>query len=127
MFKHFTAVALVAGLGLVLPASASAQNQFDQVYVNRQPAPSRGTITSMTKDEVALDMAGVARTFPVNEITRISYSDENPELSNARNAVQQKNYNSALNELKKLQGASITLLKLDDEISDTVLVLRKKR
>lgn len=115
MLKRFATIAALAGLSMALPAAALAQGQFDQVYVNRQPTPNRGTITSMSKDEVGMDMAGVARTFPVNEITRISYGDENPELSNARNLVQQKNYNAALNELRKLQGVSFArdLMKQD--------------
>jgi len=105
MLKRLALIAAAACLAL--PGTVLGQGQFDQVYVNRQPTPNRGTITSMTKDEVGMDMAGVARTFPVNEITRISYGDENNELTNARNAVQQKNYNAALTELRKLQGVQI--------------------
>jgi len=105
MLKRLALVAAAACLAL--PGTVAAQGQFDQVYVLRQPTPNRGTITSMTKDEVGMDMAGVARTFPVNEIVRISYGDENPELTNARNLVQQKNYNAALTELRKLQGVQI--------------------
>ena len=105
MLKRLVLLAVVAGLASAFPTAAWAQ--FDEVYVNRQPTPNRGTITSMTKDEIGMDMAGVARTFPVNEITRILYGDENIELKNARNAVQQKNYNAALNELRKLQNAQI--------------------
>ena len=107
MLKRLALLTAVACVGSLLPTAAMAQGQFDQVYVNRQPTPNRGTITSMTKDEIGMDMAGVARTFPVNEITRISYGDENNELTNARNAVQQKNYNAALTELRKLQGVQI--------------------
>jgi tetratricopeptide (TPR) repeat protein len=107
MFKSFLLSSCIVGLSLVLPVVVFAQNQFDQVHIDGQPTASRGTITSMTKDEVGMDMAGVARTFPVNQINRITYADENNELTNARNAVQQKNYTAALNELKKLQSATI--------------------
>ncbi len=106
MLKRFVAIAVLAGLGAAVPGVVLAQG-LDQIYVNRQPAPNRGIITSMTKDEVGVDMAGVARTFPVNEITRIVYTDETPELANARNAVQQKNYNAALTELRKLQNVQL--------------------
>jgi tetratricopeptide (TPR) repeat protein len=58
----------------------------------------------MTKDTVTLDMSGVARPFQVNDILRVTFVDEPGELGNARNAVQQRNYSLALQELKKLDG-----------------------
>jgi tetratricopeptide (TPR) repeat protein len=94
-------VALVAGIGLVT-ATASAQTT-DQVFVSRG-APQKGVVTEMTKDTVTLDMSGIARPFQVNEIVRVTFVDEPSELGNARNAVQQRNYSLALQELKKLDG-----------------------
>jgi TolA-binding protein len=106
MFKQVV-LSLATAAAMVLPGVAMAQNQFDQVFIKGQPAPTRGLITGMTKDEVTLDSAGATRTLAVNDIQRIVYSDENSELSNARNLVLQKNYNSALTELKKLNGVAI--------------------
>ncbi len=97
--KFVVATLLVAGSSAVV---AQAQS-LDSVFTTKGGLPSKGTVTDgMTKDEVTLDMAGVPRKFPTNEIARIVYGDEPSELSNARNAVVAKNYNSALEELKKL-------------------------
>jgi tetratricopeptide (TPR) repeat protein len=52
-------------------------------------------------------MAGVPRKFPTNEIARITYGDEPNELTNARNSVVAKNYNAALEELKKIAPADL--------------------
>jgi tetratricopeptide (TPR) repeat protein len=106
MLKRIVLLAAAAAL-FSLPRAGLAQTQFDQIYLAKSPTPNRGTITGMTKDEVTLDMAGAARTFSTGEIARILYSDENSELSNARTAILQKNYNAALTELKKLNPASL--------------------
>jgi tetratricopeptide (TPR) repeat protein len=58
----------------------------------------------MTKDEVTLEVSGVGRRFPVNEVLRISFEGEPNELANVRNAVAQRNYPQAQVELKKLDG-----------------------
>jgi tetratricopeptide (TPR) repeat protein len=97
--KVLTAAAvLVAG-----PAWFAQAQSLDSVYSTKGGAPSKGTVTeAMTRDQVTLDMAGVPRQFPVNEIARIIYGDEDNSLTNARNSVVAKNYNAALEELKKL-------------------------
>ena len=81
----------------------AAFGQFDQIY-QRKGAPSKGNVKTMTKDEVVLEMSGVDRPFPTNEIVRITYIDEPTELNNARNAVLQQNWGQAEIELKKLDG-----------------------
>jgi tetratricopeptide (TPR) repeat protein len=86
---------------------SQAQSQFDRVY-GLKGAPVQGTITAMKPTEVTLDMAGVPRTFPVNEIKSIAFGEEPSELANARNAVLQRNYNVALEELRKLTAESLT-------------------
>lgn len=127
MLKRLLLSAATVVLGLALPTVGLAQGQFDQIYIKGQATPSRGVISGMSKDKVDLDMSGASRSFQVNEIARISYASEGSELSNARNlAVQQRNYNSALTELKKLQGASFDrdLLKQDVDFY-TALCLAK--
>jgi tetratricopeptide (TPR) repeat protein len=94
-------------LGAVVLASGSAclahGQSLDSVYTTKGGAPSKGTVTeAMTRDEVTLDMAGVPRKFPTNEVSRITYGDEPNELTNARNSIIAKNYNAALEELKKI-------------------------
>jgi tetratricopeptide (TPR) repeat protein len=83
--------------------SAWAQ-QFDQAVVRGQPTPKRGLVKEITKDTVTLEVSGVAQTLQVNEITRLSFSDEPIELNNARNAIVSRKYPLALDELKKLDG-----------------------
>jgi tetratricopeptide (TPR) repeat protein len=96
-------LACLAALALAaIPSLAAAQNT-DQIYPVKG-MPARGLVTDMTKDAVTLDMSGVARPFPVNEIVRVTFVDEPSELANARNAVQQRNYSLALQELRKLDG-----------------------
>jgi tetratricopeptide (TPR) repeat protein len=101
-----TLAALVIAGCSVLVAHGQA---LDSVYSIKGGVPSKGTVTdAMTKDNVTLDMAGVPRVFPINEISRITYGDEPSELTNARNSVIAKNYGAAIEELKKIpQGALI--------------------
>jgi tetratricopeptide (TPR) repeat protein len=94
---------LVLAAGLSLVASVTLGQGTDQVFPVKG-APIKGSVSDMTKDTVSLDMSGVSRPFQVNEIVRITFVDEPSELSNARNAVTQRNYSLALQELKKLDG-----------------------
>jgi tetratricopeptide (TPR) repeat protein len=88
---------------LALMASSARAQGLDQVFTKGAP-PTRGTIVAMGRDEVSIESSGAQRPFAVNEILRITFGDEPSELSGARNAVMQKNYNQALTELKKLDG-----------------------
>lgn len=103
MFRKVAILALPALLFALGGGFDSAFGQFDQIY-QAKGTPSKGNITAMSRDEVTLDMSGVARPFAVNEIVRITYADEPTELNNARNAVLQQNWNQAETELKKLDG-----------------------
>jgi tetratricopeptide (TPR) repeat protein len=84
-----------------ISSAGTALAQADQVFLSKG-APNRGEITQMTKDEVTIEVSGVARQLPVNEILRVTFEGEPSELGNARNAVTQRNYSLALQELKKL-------------------------
>ena len=107
MFKKISLLAPFAAIAFCwLAPSSQAQSQFDRVF-GAKGAPQQGTITDMKPTEVTLDMAGVPRTFPVNEIRNISFGAEPQELTNARNAVLQKNWNAALVELKKINPANL--------------------
>jgi tetratricopeptide (TPR) repeat protein len=118
MRSLFTAVltALVACCSL-LPAAASGQQGNDLVYVftgadREKTATKRGTITAMTPNEVKIEISGTEQSFPVNEIKQLKFADEPNALDNARNAVGQHNYNSALAELDKID---VGMLKRDME------------
>lgn len=94
------------------PQRAHAQQGGDLIYVftgadREKTATKRGTITAMTPNEVKLDVSGTEQTFPVNEIKQLKFADEPSALENARNAVSQRNFNSALTELEKVDAGAL--------------------
>lgn len=91
---------------------------LDSVYTTKGGVPSKGTVTdAMTKDNVTLDMAGVPRVFPVNEISRITYGDEPADLANARNSVVAKNYGAALESLKQIAPGTLIRAQMQQDAS----------
>lgn len=116
MFLPRFFLAAVALLVIGGAASLAQAQSLDSIYSTKGGAPAKGTVTdAMTRDEVTLDMAGVPRKFPVNEISRITYGDEPPELSNARNSVNAKNYNSALESLKQIPPGNLVRLHMQQD------------
>jgi tetratricopeptide (TPR) repeat protein len=99
----FSAAIAAAFCSAVMPVAAQ---QLDQVFVAKS-APSRGRISAVGHDEVTLDVMGTPRPFAVQDIVRITYAEEPSELNAARTAVIQKNYNQALQDLRKLDGQKI--------------------
>jgi len=89
---------------LLLGLHGQSRGQTDRVF-GAKAQPTQGIIVEMGRDKVVLDMSGVKRDFPVNEITQISFADEPSDLNSARNAVRLRNYNQALTELRKLDAA----------------------
>ena len=61
-------LALAAVACSVFALLPRAHGQMDEVSVNKKI--NRGTITAMTASEITLDQGGVARKYPVNEITK---------------------------------------------------------
>lgn len=92
---------LTSLVGLVPPAAAQ-----DLVHPHKG-GPSRGTILEMGREQVKLDAGGVPKIIPVNEIAKITFGSEPSELNNGRTAALQKNYILALQELRKLDGATL--------------------
>ena len=101
----FTATLSAAILAGMLAPAALAQTS-DLVYL-ASGAPKRGTITAMTPNEVKMELNGVEQSFAVNEIKQLKFTDEPNALDNARNAVGQRNFNSALTELDKINVADL--------------------
>jgi tetratricopeptide (TPR) repeat protein len=105
--RHWFLLAASALVGFVaIGQPASGQTQLDQVYLAKGP-PSRGTIPAdagMTRDKVTLEAGAVKREIEVNDIVRITFKEDPPELNAARNHVIQKNYSQALTDLKKIDG-----------------------
>ena len=99
---------VIAGTTLALTFSAQAQ-VVDVLYTLSKKTPNRGAISpdGMTAAEVTMDMAGVAKRFPANDIVKIAYGDDPTELVSARNLTVDKNYNSAKDQLAKLDPAKV--------------------
>jgi len=104
--RSLLAAAAVVFAALVLSPSAQAQ---DVVYTLSKKSGNRGTIPAdgMTATEVSLDMAGVAKKFAANEIIKIAFAEDPNELTSARNLTVDKNYNSAKDQLAKLDPAKV--------------------
>jgi tetratricopeptide (TPR) repeat protein len=104
--RSVLAAAAVAFAALVLSPSAQAQ---DIVYTLSKKSGNRGTIApdGMTAAEVTIDMAGVAKKFPANEIIKIAFAEDPSELISARNLTVDKNYNSAKDQLAKIDPAKV--------------------
>ncbi len=96
-------VAVVLTAVLLSAAAQPAHAQLDQVFLGKG-IPNRGTIVEMGRDQIMLDMKPTPKPFPVNEIVRVTFANEPSELNSARNAIMQRNYGSALLELRKLEG-----------------------
>jgi len=117
-FTRSLLTAAIAILATLAYSAVSVAQQVDIITIrdDKDPAkpgnkkPNRGSIPSdgMSPTEVSIDMAGVVRKFSVNEITKISFGDDPNDLTSARNlAVEQKNYNSAKDQLAKLDPAKV--------------------
>lgn len=106
MQKNLITIAGALLASLFVPGLAFGQGSFDTV-AGAKGAPRRGTITATTPVEITLDMSGVTQQIPVNEVTKVTLGDEPSGLTNARNAVLQKNYGNALTELEKVDPASL--------------------
>src|SRR5688572_25700742 len=103
--RSLLAAAFITFAALVLLPAAQAQ---DIVYtVNKKQ--NRGNIPpdGMTAAEVSIDMAGLAKKFPANEIIKIAFAEDPSELVSARNLTVDKNYNSAKDQLAKLDVAKV--------------------
>ena len=105
MRTKLTAALLAAILAGALAPAVLAQSG-DAVYLG-SGAPKRGTITAMTPNEVKVEINGVEQSFAVNEIKEIKFANEPSSLDNVRNAVGQRNFNSALTELQKINAADL--------------------
>lgn len=94
---------LVLGVCLV---GTTAFAQTDQVF-GLKGTPNKGTVTRMSKTEVILDASGAERTFPVNEVRKVTYADDPADLDQARNAILSGRLEDAQGFLKKIDPASV--------------------
>ncbi|MEZ6091876.1 MAG: tetratricopeptide repeat protein [Pirellulaceae bacterium] len=91
-------------LALALPGVATAQ--FDQVYPLRG-APLNGEVVGSTKTSVTIKVQGSDRELPVNEVRRVAFKEDPPELKQARSRVETGNFQAALDDLKKINVSTV--------------------
>lgn len=102
--KRVLAILTLALLGLSVPQAAHAQ--LDRVF-GPKGVPVEGTITAISTEKIALDKAGTAMQFNVNEVVKVTFGDDPPELAKARDAIVQGQIESAQATLKTLNTAAI--------------------
>ncbi len=88
--------------------------QFDQIY-GAAGTPTNGTIVKMSPSEVTIDVSGIQRAIPVNEIKRVSYGDDPAELRRAREAAQAGRYEEVGQEMAKIGAVTREVIKQDIE------------
>jgi len=112
--KRVMCVVALAVVGLCLPRPAQAQ--LDKVF-GPKGVPVEGTITGITPEKITLDQAGTPREFNVNEVAKVTFGDDPPELAKARDSVIAGQIEAALTTLKTLNAGAIArdLVKQDAE------------
>ena len=97
----------LAGFVLLATSLASSTSAQDQVVLLRG-TPVSGTITSVSPTEVSVEVRGRQRKVAVNEIRRVSFREDPPELKRARDKILIGRFDSGLDDLKKVSADDIT-------------------
>lgn len=104
MFQRSQLLAIAVAL-LTAPA-CFAQSGFDTIKVV-EGAPLRGTITSMSQNDVSYEATGVTKKVTVPEIVEIIYASEPTDLRNARSLIQSGRFEDAKERLDKLDATGV--------------------
>jgi len=89
---------------IALPGVAKAQN--DQVF-GRTGTPTRGLITKVSPTQVTIQATGASVDIDTKDIQRVTFGDEPAELRTARDRALAGQFGDALEELKKVNAATI--------------------
>ena len=116
MFNQRLLTTACLALGLMLWAATTAQAQFDKVF-GPKGTPESGTVVKMNKQEVGIDVGGRVVTFPVKDVRKITYADDPPELSNARDSAMQGQLEQALDEIKQINVGTITRQAVKEDVA----------
>jgi len=98
----FTITLLTLG---TMAHEAAAQGE-DQVYPFRG-SPTSGTIMETSTTEITIERRGTRRAIPVNEIKKVAFGDEAPELRRAREDVLSGQLANGLDELRGIDPANL--------------------
>ena len=103
------ATSLILAILLLLPSLATAQ---DRIYPITGPRAS-GKIKTISPASIVIEVKGKDQTYPVHEVRKVSFDEEPKELDRARDQVLNKQYDQALEELRKIGEVSQPLVKQD--------------
>ncbi|MFN9916388.1 MAG: hypothetical protein ACK53L_27610, partial [Pirellulaceae bacterium] len=106
MRATLTAFAFLTIAATLFMAEAFAQ-ESDKLYPVSGAAVT-GKISEMTRNNVVMDIRGVKENYPSNAIQRLVYEGEPAQLSRAKEAVVNEQWEEALDALKKVDFKSIS-------------------
>lgn len=103
MSRSLAIVSLSLLVGLAWSGNSSAQ---DEVFGAKGTA-KRGTITTITKDQIGMTEKGVPQNFPVKEIMKVRFAAEPNELRVARDKALAGQYEDAVENLDKIDASKL--------------------
>jgi hypothetical protein len=88
---------------LLLCSSLSFAQDKDRVFPTKGGAAATGKIIERTKDKVVIEnIKGTPQNYATNEILRLVFDGEPPQLSRAKDNIVQAQYDQAKDELSKV-------------------------
>jgi tetratricopeptide (TPR) repeat protein len=90
-------------LGVVCLLALSAPALAEDAVFGAKGVPVRGDIVGTSPTEITIERAGAKQTIPVNEVRKVTLTDEPNELEKAREFIRSGNFNGAVDELKKIK------------------------
>ncbi|QDU08273.1 tetratricopeptide repeat protein [Gimesia aquarii] len=103
-------LSLLASFQILLVSNLEAA---DSVYQYNSSSPLLGDVTGYTKTELTLKRGTKSVKIPANEVERVRWDGEPPQLNIARNQERNGNYAAALEQYKKSQASGSANLKKD--------------
>ncbi len=98
--------ATFVALSLLTPGLAQER---DRVFLIKG-VTATGKIESITRDQVAISVKGNTQKYATNEIAKIVFDDEPTAVENARNFINNRQFNQAETELNKLGEQKMSVL-----------------
>jgi hypothetical protein len=98
---------LMFAIGLVVSSSPFAVAQLDRVYPVTGAAVT-GTVANVLADGVVLKTGSNTQNFRVDELVKVTYEGDPPQLTRGRDFVINGEYQSALDQLKQIDIGKIS-------------------
>lgn len=79
--------------------------------------PTEGTITGIDHRQLTMSVVGGGeRSFPIESIRKVTFTDEPIELDNARSLARENRFNDAKTELDKINATTVRIITIKQEI-----------